>query len=519
MARKKSLTQVLTKIDIRKLVPEKILKRIFVPSKSIAEFYKIPKWLFCRKDFSPSHKLIYAILYNFARDTGIAFPSLSTLEAESGISKSTIRRVINDLISKELIVIGKMKGYEKNFYFLLKHPYMDEFDGSLDNPIISVNMLEIQDKDDLDLEEESSIQNEHSISNMNTDDYIQSETEVDYDVNLNTSEGSQNEPSVSKMKTEGIQNEHTPYPKQTPKRNKIKENIKENNYILCENFSPDQPETEFTPKPDKATDKPSHKTKDKKFSLDAMIKKMEKDKRKHINIIASLIKYTNPEIENKEQLRAYVTRHSRSAKQLEGFDLFKIEAVMEWLNNKCQEWEDQHWTLETVLKYIFEFEGKKENKTIKEKLEPDPPKKQQANLDKKPQSQPFDPIKYGRRMARQRWARLHPEEARELYDMEANASWDAKNELSPEEIKQKIQLAHYKFAQKYPDLANELMQMEREEVLKAMGNSSNDNKVDSGAFRRYLESRGMAKSKGQPQKISEILQGGSDEEQEDELPF
>ena len=514
MAKKKSITKVNTTVDLKEIFGAEEAKYICDLEKSQDEFCPIPKWLLVRK-ISATSKIVYVVLRNYARmGHNLAYPSISKLAKNTGLTRPTIRKAIKELHELKLISIGTFKEFNKKVYGIRSHPWQKEYDGILRNTTIKVDFIDFEldnDDDNLDDEVETDLPVGKESFHLETE-----ETEAI------SKESFQNELERTLPDgKESFQQWKDPlqgWKDPLPKKNNIKENIKED-YILCENFSPDQPETEFKPKPDKATDKPSHKTKDKKFSLDEMIKKMAKDKRKHINIIASLIKYTNPEIENKEQLRAYVTRHSRSAKQLEGFDLFKIEAVMEWLNNKCQEWEDPHWTLETVLKYIFEFEGKKENNTIKEKLEPNPPKNQQANFDKKPQSQPFDPIKYGRRMARQRWARLHPEEARELYDMEASASWDAKNELSPEEVKKKMQLAHYKFAQKYPDLANELMQMEREEVLKAMGNSSNDNKVDSGAFRRYLESRGMAKSKGQPQKISEILQGGSDEEQEDELPF
>ena len=75
---------------------------------------------------------------------------------------------------------------------------------------------------------------------------------------------------------------------------------------------------------------------------------MEKDKKKHIKIIALYWKYKHYKFDNKEQYQGALKRDMRAASNLKGYSPPRITEVMDWLDDNV----DFRWTLETVGKFI-----------------------------------------------------------------------------------------------------------------------------------------------------------------------
>lgn len=89
---------------------------------------------------------------------------------------------------------------------------------------------------------------------------------------------------------------------------------------------------------------------EKEFSLKEKLELMEKDTKRHIQIICLYWKFKKFNIDNKEQYQTLIKRDLRSAQNLVGFSNEQIMKVMEWLHNE----NTFKFTLETVLKYMGE---------------------------------------------------------------------------------------------------------------------------------------------------------------------
>lgn len=89
---------------------------------------------------------------------------------------------------------------------------------------------------------------------------------------------------------------------------------------------------------------------DEEFNLLDEIKKILKDKQKHIQIIGIWLKAKAPDIENKKQLQSFIKRNLRAAKLLEGYPNKRIIEVIKWLKDNV----DFKITLETVGKFVDE---------------------------------------------------------------------------------------------------------------------------------------------------------------------
>jgi len=168
-----------------------------------------------------------------------------------------------------------------------------------------------------------------------------------------------------------------------------------------------------------ATDKQSHKSSNS-FNLLEYIEKMKKDKRKHIQIIAWLIEHQKPEITSLEQLKAYISRHSKSAQTLTAFEDWKIQGVMDLLDEKCKKWEDPHYTLETVVKYIFDFNAGKNPET---NIQSSTSQTQITNQTPQPSGNPQKKIEFYakedwvKRMAQLKWIEKYPEAAMAFHQL------------------------------------------------------------------------------------------------------
>ena len=88
----------------------------------------------------------------------------------------------------------------------------------------------------------------------------------------------------------------------------------------------------------------------KKFNFDDYLKEMEKDKQRHIRIIALYWKYKGFIFQNKQQAQAALKRELRPAKMLVGYSDKEITETMDWLCDNV----NFKWTLETIHKFIDE---------------------------------------------------------------------------------------------------------------------------------------------------------------------
>jgi len=86
------------------------------------------------------------------------------------------------------------------------------------------------------------------------------------------------------------------------------------------------------------------------FDFNAKLREMEKDKRRHIRIIAYYWKEKKFVFENEKQYRAALERELKPAAAISGYETERIIKVIEWLKQKFQ----SSWKLTTVHKYIDE---------------------------------------------------------------------------------------------------------------------------------------------------------------------
>jgi hypothetical protein len=86
------------------------------------------------------------------------------------------------------------------------------------------------------------------------------------------------------------------------------------------------------------------------FYFNAKLQEMQKDKRRHIRIIALYWKAKAIRHQNAEQYESAIKRECRAACNLVGYDDARIQKVMDWLAKTF----NSAWKLETVHKYIDE---------------------------------------------------------------------------------------------------------------------------------------------------------------------
>ena len=92
------------------------------------------------------------------------------------------------------------------------------------------------------------------------------------------------------------------------------------------------------------------KADEKEFSFKEKLQLMEKDPKRHIQIICLYWKFKNFMVENKEQYQTLMRRDLKSATRLVGFSDEQILEIMEYLENE----NTFKWTMESILKYIGE---------------------------------------------------------------------------------------------------------------------------------------------------------------------
>ena len=101
---------------------------------------------------------------------------------------------------------------------------------------------------------------------------------------------------------------------------------------------------------DKTVDNVSANADEKEFSFKEKLELMEKDPKRHIQIICLYWKFKKFMVENKEQYQTLIKRDLKSATRLVGFSDEQILEIMEYLQDE----NTFKWGLETVLKYVGE---------------------------------------------------------------------------------------------------------------------------------------------------------------------
>lgn len=86
----------------------------------------IPAWLLRRTDVTAGAKIVYARLCFHARSTGLAWPKIETLVADTGISRSTLYRFLDELTAFGLIHREQRGLQQSNVYAFVDHPWMHE---------------------------------------------------------------------------------------------------------------------------------------------------------------------------------------------------------------------------------------------------------------------------------------------------------------------------------------------------------------------------------------------------------
>jgi len=84
----------------------------------------IPNWLLERKEVSPSAKLCYARLCQYAGRGGECYPKQKTLAEELGVSRRQVIRYLEELKALNLIATEQLGSQSSNKYIFLWHPWM-----------------------------------------------------------------------------------------------------------------------------------------------------------------------------------------------------------------------------------------------------------------------------------------------------------------------------------------------------------------------------------------------------------
>lgn len=86
----------------------------------------VPNWLFRFRSLSPSAKLAYAKLCQYAGKAGVAYPKLKTLAEALDIGARQLRRCLTELEKHRLIDTENLGLGRANRYFFLEHPEMSK---------------------------------------------------------------------------------------------------------------------------------------------------------------------------------------------------------------------------------------------------------------------------------------------------------------------------------------------------------------------------------------------------------
>lgn len=75
------------------------------------------------KNLATRAKVLYMYLYDRSNSDGECYPSISTISKDTGMSKSTIKRAMGDLVREKLLYVEKRQrensGNTSNRYFLI----------------------------------------------------------------------------------------------------------------------------------------------------------------------------------------------------------------------------------------------------------------------------------------------------------------------------------------------------------------------------------------------------------------
>ena len=95
------------------------MKKYHAPNK---EFFRLPNKIF-DVPMTPIQFTIYAYLVSCAGSKGYCWPSIKTISAKTGISKTSVSEHLKVLAKRQIIEIGKQKrlgsAYKNNTYTLL----------------------------------------------------------------------------------------------------------------------------------------------------------------------------------------------------------------------------------------------------------------------------------------------------------------------------------------------------------------------------------------------------------------
>jgi len=97
-------------------------------------FAPVPNWLLHRPEVSPGAKLAYARLKQYGGRNGTAWPSLTTLGREVGVSRRQAKRYVAELRALKLITSARTGEHASNSYRLLAHPWATATTGDKHGP-------------------------------------------------------------------------------------------------------------------------------------------------------------------------------------------------------------------------------------------------------------------------------------------------------------------------------------------------------------------------------------------------
>jgi hypothetical protein len=84
----------------------------------------IPNWLLERPEISANAKLVFARLCQYAGQNGEVYPAQGTLCKDIGVSKRTLQRAIEELVSFKLIEAKRTGLGQSNAYYFVAHPWL-----------------------------------------------------------------------------------------------------------------------------------------------------------------------------------------------------------------------------------------------------------------------------------------------------------------------------------------------------------------------------------------------------------
>jgi len=113
-----------------------------INKKTMRHFLRLPKSLSAYKELNSSDKLVWACLYNFSNDKGIAWPKQITIADTVGLSTDQVIRCIKRLEEQDFIWKEKAEGsnhrlHVTNRYYILAHPILEDCEEITSHPATS----------------------------------------------------------------------------------------------------------------------------------------------------------------------------------------------------------------------------------------------------------------------------------------------------------------------------------------------------------------------------------------------